>query len=372
MKTVVSIILSSFFLLSCSESQKDYKNLSTAFENDFYVGVALNVDQVFNKTDEKTQQTIQNEFNSIVPENCLKSMFIQPKEGEFFFDEADQYVKYGEDHNMFIIGHALVWHSQAPEWIFVDQEGNDVSREVLIERMRAHIYALAGRYKGRINGWDVVNEAISDNPNEYLRKSKWQQIIGDDFIELAFKFAHEAAPDAELYYNDYNMNTKKKRDDAVRLVKSLQQNGVKISGIGMQAHYGLDTNLEEVETSIQAFAALGVKVMITELDITVLPFPTEEATAEVSTSFEYQQEYNPYADGLPENVSNIHAAKYKDLFAIYLKHSDVITRVTFWGLNDAYSWRNNWPIEGRTDYCLPFDRDNNPKVIHEVIVSLVK
>ena len=368
--SIISLFLLSL-LFSCVSTHKQ-TTLKDVFKDDFHIGIALNVDQVLGHTDEKTQETIKAHFNSTVPENCLKSMFIQPKEGEFFFDEADAYVQYGEDNNMFIIGHALVWHSQAPDWIFVDELGNDVSREVLISRMQNHIFALAGRYKGRIEGWDVVNEAISDNPDEYLRKSKWQQIIGDDFLELAFQFAHEAAPNTELYYNDYNMHYEKKRNDAIKLIKNLQAKGIKISGVGMQAHYGLDTPLEDVEASIVAFADLGIKVMVTELDITVLPFPSEEATAEVSTSFEYQQEYNPYADGLPNDVSVLLAQKYKDLFAIYLKHKDDISRVTFWGLNDAYSWRNDWPIEGRTDYCLPFDRDNNPKAVVDALISLVE
>lgn len=372
MKLSILTLFSLLIMVSCVETKDETQTLKDAFKDDFYVGVALNVDQILGHTDEKTQTTIQSQFSSTVPENCMKSMFIQPKEGEFFFDEADAYVAYGEQHNMFIIGHALVWHSQAPDWIFVDENGNDVSREVLIERMKNHIYTLAGRYKGRIDGWDVVNEAISDNADEYLRKSKWQQIIGDDFLELAFQFASEAAPETELYYNDYNMHTAKKRNDAIKLIKNLQSKGVKISGVGMQAHYGLDTPLEDVEASIVAFAKLGLEIMVTELDITVLPFPSEEATAEVSMSFEYQQEFNPYVDGLPADMAALHAQKYKDLFAIYLKHKADISRVTFWGLNDGYSWRNDWPVVGRTDYCLPFDRENEPKAVHEAILSLVK
>lgn len=372
MKLSILTLFSLLIMVSCVEKTPEPQTLKEAFKDDFYIGVALNVDQILGNTDEKTQTTIQNQFSSTVSENCLKSMFIQPREGEFFFDEADAYVNYGEAHDMFIVGHALVWHSQAPDWIFVDEEGNDVSREVLIDRMRNHIFTLAGRYKGRIDGWDVVNEAISDNPDEYLRPSKWQQIIGDDFLELAFQFASEAAPEAELYYNDYNMHTPKKRNDAVKLIKNLQSKGIKISGVGMQAHYGLDTPLEGVDSSIVAFAELEIKVMVTELDITILPFPSDDATAEVSTSFEYQQEFNPYADGLPADVAAEHAKKYKDLFAIYLKHKDDISRVTFWGLNDGYSWRNDWPIAGRTDYCLLFDRENEPKAAYNAILSLVK
>jgi endo-1,4-beta-xylanase len=368
MKNLI-LLFSALVLMSCGNNTKVQTSLKDAYKDNFFMGVAINVDQM-PSADTKAKDVVEKQFNSLSPENCMKSMYLQPEEGEFFFEESDQYVKYGEENNMFILAHALVWHSQAPRWLFVDDEGNDVSREVLIARMKSHIYTVAGRYKGRINAWDVVNEALSDNPKEYLRKSKWQQIIGDDFLEFAFKFAQEAAPDAELYYNDYNLNQPAKRAAAVKLIKELQAAGVKVSGIGMQAHYSLETSLDEMEKSIQAFSALGIKVMITELDITVLPFPNKSVTAEVSESYEYQTKFNPYVEGVPDSVEQLQVQKYEDFFTLMLKYEDVITRVTFWGLNDKVTWKNNWPMKGRTAYCLLFDRENNPKKVFYKVLEV--
>ena len=207
------------------ESFKE-KSLKGAFKDKFYVGAALGTGFENNPS---VIKLVKNQFNSIVPENCMKSEKIHPKEGEFFWDDADKFVAFGEENNMFIIGHCLVWHSQTPDWLFIDADGNDVSREVLIQRMKDHIIAVVGRYKGRVNGWDVVNEAL-ENDGSY-RQSKWLKIIGEDFIELAFQFANEADPEAELYYNDYSLNNPAKRDGAVRLIRKLKQKDIKIDGM---------------------------------------------------------------------------------------------------------------------------------------------
>ncbi len=255
--------------------------------------------------------------------------------------------------------------------VFVDKDGKDVSREVLIERMKNHIYTVVGRYKGRVNGWDVVNEAIEDDGS--FRKSKFYQIIGEDYIRLAFQFAHEADPKAELYYNDYSMSKKEKRDAVVAMVKNLQSQGVKIDGIGMQGHMTMDfPTLDEEEKSIIAFAGTGVKVMITELDLTVLPPPSNKVSADVALSYEYRKQLNPYPDGLPDSVAQAAHDRYAALFKLFLKHADKIERVTVWGLTDGQSWRNNWPIPGRTDYPLLFDRNYQPKPIVETIIKEAK
>jgi endo-1,4-beta-xylanase len=235
---------------------------------------------------------------------------------------------------MTIIGHTLVWHSQVPNWLFADKGGNDVSREVLIERMKNHIYTLVGRYKGRVYGWDVVNEAVTGSGA--LRKTKWLELIGDDYIELAFKFAHEADPDAELYYNDFGMDNPGKRSGVVNLVRKLQHKGIAIHGIGMQGHYSLGVSLDEVEKSISAFSGLDVNVMMTELDITVLPFPSKKLTADVNKKHMYMKSLNPYPDGLPDSVQQKLTDTYAGLFSIFLNHEGAITRVTFWGLNDGW------------------------------------
>ncbi|MFA7583942.1 MAG: endo-1,4-beta-xylanase [Proteiniphilum sp.] len=357
-------------LLSCSTPQnEEAPSLKKAYQDKFLIGTALNAGHNYG-TDTLGIAVIREHFNAIVAENCMKSMHIQPTEGVFFFDEADHFVQFGEENNMYITGHTLVWHSQAPDWFFINEKGEDVSREVVIERMKNHIYTLVGRYKGRVKGWDVVNEAILDDGS--WRNTKFKEIVGDDYIKLAFQFAHEADPEAELYYNDYAMAQEGKRNSVVELVKQLQAEGIRIDGIGMQGHMGMDyPDINEFEKSIEAFAALGVKVMITEMDITLLPFPAGE-TAEVSLTAEYQEKMNPYAAGLPAEVETAFNKRYSDFFALFLKHSDKISRVTLWGVTDNDTWRNDWPVPGRTDYPLLFGRDYQPKPVVQQLIDLTK
>ncbi|MFC4874369.1 endo-1,4-beta-xylanase [Negadavirga shengliensis] len=313
---------------------------------------------------------IKTHFNSIVAENVMKSGPLQRREGEFDFSLADRFVEFGEDNEMHITGHTLIWHSQAPNWFFTDSQGNDVSREVLIQRMENHIKTVVGRYKGRVKGWDVVNEAILDDGS--YRKSKFFEIIGEEFIPLAFQFAHEADTEAALYYNDYSMSNPGKRQGVISMVKKLQEEGLKIDGIGMQGHVGLDyPSLQEFERSIVAFSDLGVEVMVTELDITVLPSPRANQGAEVSTNFTYQEKINPYKEGLPDSVSEALTERYLDFFKLFIKHQDKISRVTTWGVADHHSWKNNWPVRGRTDYPLLFDRNYQPKPMVSRLVEAV-
>jgi endo-1,4-beta-xylanase len=368
-----ALVVITILVNACSPDGKagPEPTLKEAFAGKFYIGTALNAGQITGK-DSAAVKVIKEQFNAIVAENCMKSENIQPREGEFDFSLADQFVAFGEQNNMWITGHTLIWHSQAPKWFFTDSLGHDVSREVMIERMRDHISTVAGRYKGRVKGWDVVNEAILDDGS--LRNSKFYEIVGEDYVKLAFEFAHQADPDAELYYNDYSMANAGKRDGVVAMVKKLQEQGIRIDGIGMQGHVGLDyPDLAEFEKSIEAFAALGVNVMITEMDITLLPVPDRNVGADVATNFEYQQKMNPYAEGLPDSVNTAFENRYLDFFRLFLKHQDVISRVTLWGVNDAQSWRNNWPVPGRTDYPLLFDRENQPKpVVKRIIQEALK
>ncbi|MDH5826921.1 endo-1,4-beta-xylanase [Sphingobacterium faecium] len=344
--------------------------LKHAFKDKFYIGTALNLDQIWERN-AAAVSVVKDQFNSIVAENCMKSMYLQPREGEFNFKDADRFVAFGEQHGMHIIGHTLMWHSQTPTWFFVDQKGKDVSREVLIERMRKHIHAVVGRYKGRIHGWDVVNEAVLDNGE--LRKSKFYDIIGKDFIKLAFQFAQEADPSAEFYYNDYSTAIPTKRNGIMKLVKEVLDSGVRVDAIGMQEHNGLDNPaLNEVEKTIVDFASLGTKVMVTEMDISVLPHVNPNMGAEISETYRYKKELNPYEEGLPATIATALASRYKDFFKLYLKHHDKITRVTVWGVGDGDSWKNGWPVPGRTDYPLLFDREYKPKAFLKDLVELAK
>lgn len=363
-----------FFFSNCvflsAEDKTEQLSLKDAFKNEFYIGTALNTDQIWG-CDKKSIPVIETEFNSIVAENCMKSMYMQPREGVFNFKDADKFVELGEKNNMYIIGHTLIWHSQTPDWFFRDEAGNDVSREVLIERMKSHITTIVSRYKGRIHGWDVVNEAVEDDGS--LRESKFLQIIGEDYLHLAFEFARSADPDAELYYNDYSMAKANKRNGVLRMIKKLQDKGVKIDGIGMQGHIGLDyPSIIAFEKGIIAFAETGAKVMITEFDINVLPNPQNEVGAEVSLCFEYRKEMNPYADGLPYKIEEQLDNRYIDFFALFLKHQDKISRVTLWGVADQNSWLNDWPMKGRTNYPLLFDREYKAKPVVSEIMDLTK
>ncbi|WP_139263239.1 endo-1,4-beta-xylanase [Flammeovirga pacifica] len=358
-------------LFSCeNQSTEVQTSLKEVYKDKFLLGTALHV-QHTNGLRKESSVVVEQQFNSIVAENCMKPEELHPSEDEYDFTDADVFVQYGEKHNMFIVGHTLIWHSQVPEWFFLNDKGEQCSREELINRMRDHIYTVVGRYKGRVQAWDVVNEAIDDI--EGLRKSKWFEIIGPEYIELAFKFANEADPNAELYYNDYSLILPHRRTEAVRLIKKLQEKGLRVDGIGMQAHYGIDyVKIHEFEKSITDFAALGIKVMLTELDISVLPFPTEEISAEISQKYALVPEFDPFTTSLPDSMQTKLASNYVDLFKILLKHQDKISRVTFWGVNDAHTWRNNWPIEGRTDHPLLFDRKNNPKKAYHAIIELGK
>lgn len=346
------------------------ESLKNAFAGKFYIGTALNQRQITGR-DAASLKVVKHQFNAIAPENCMKIAELQPKEGEFDFSVADKFVEFGELNGMLITGHSLIWHSQAPHWFFTDSLGNDVTRQEMIKRMKNHIETVVGRYKGRIKGWDVVNEAIMEDGS--WRKSKFYQIVGDDFIKLAFQFAHEADPDAELYYNDYNEWYPGKRDAIVKMIRDLKAEGIRIDGIGMQGHVGMEgPSLEEYEKAIVAYGNEGVKVMVTELDMSILPSPRRgNIGADISTNYEYNKEINPYTDGLiPKEKQEEWDAKMAGFFALFLKHSNIITRVTLWGVSDGSSWKNNFPVRGRTDYPLLFDRDLQPKSIVPKLIEL--
>ncbi len=272
---------------SCTEQNSSEDGLKDALEGKFYMGAALNGKIIMGK-DTASMNILQQHFNSVTAENVMKSGPIQPVEGEFVFEVPDRLIELGVQNNLYVVGHCLVWHSQAPRWFFVDEEGNDVVREVLIERMKTHIFTVVGRYKGKVDAWDVVNEAFEDDGT--WRQSPFYRIIGDDFIHLAFKFAHEADPAAEFMYNDYNLYIPSKRDAVIKLVMSLKEAGLQIDGVGMQGHYGLNSpSNEDLVNSIVAFSETGVQVHITELDISVLPSPYENAGANISNKAEYTE-----------------------------------------------------------------------------------
>ena len=357
------ILLMAMLLPSCSGEEEGLKD---AFEGDFLIGTAMNMPQITGR-DTMAQPFIVKHFNSVTAENCMKWERIHPEPDMYEFTLADSMVAFAVRNNITVIGHVLVWHSQTPDWVFQDSLGNLLSRDALLERMRDHISTVVGRYRGKITGWDVVNEAVDEDGS--LRQTKWLQIIGEDYIEKAFQYAHEADPDAELYYNDYNNEERAKRSGVIPIIKNLQEKGIRIDGVGIQGHWHLDSpDFTVVDESISEYAALGMQVMLTEMEINVLPTPGWLYGADISKIAQYSDSLNPYVEGLPDSVETQLNERYADLFRLLLKHREAVSRVTFWGLHDGYSWKNGWPIPGRTNYPLLFDRNYQPKPAYYAVI----
>jgi endo-1,4-beta-xylanase len=346
--------------------------LKEVFKNDFRIGAALSLDQISGREPEALA-LVGKQFNTITPENILKWEEVHPEPNRYNFEPADCYVAFGERNKMFIIGHTLVWFYQTPAWVFQDESGKPLSRDGLLARMRDHIFTVMGRYKGRIHGWDVVNEAIVDDGQ--FRRNKWLEIIGEDYVQKAFEYARRADPGAQLYYNDYDEEKPAKCEGIVRLIRSLQSKGIRVDGVGIQGHWFLDyPSLQEIETSFLTLAKLGVKLMITELDVGVLPFYAVDSPMVELSSFdpEAQKKHNPYPDSLPDSVQQTLANRYAELFSLFHKHRDQISRVTFWAVHDGQSWRSYLPIRGRADYPMLFDRQLKPKPAFWAVVKMME
>ena len=342
-------------------------SLSDRYKDLFHLGAAINEDIILGK-DLQSKNIVTSEFNSITPENSLKWMFLQPFPNKFNFGAADKYVELGIKNNMHIVGHALVWHNQLAD--FMKTTG---SRSEFKKHVENHINTVVSRYKGKIDAWDVVNEAFNENGS--LRPSVFKKQMGDNYIEDVFKLAETADPDADLIYNDYNLYKPAKRAGVLKMVKKLQENGTKINAIGVQAHWRLNSpSLMEIEQIILDISDLGVEVMFTELDVTVLPNPWELVGAEVTqnfSKFEGDPKMDPYPKALPKSVEKQLAKRYEDIFKLFIKHQDKISRVTFWGVMDKHSWLNDWPIKGRTNYPLLFDRNYQPKKAYNKLINLI-
>lgn len=344
--------------------------LKDAFKGYFLVGAALNPAQ-FEERDARGAALVRAQFNTISPENVLKWQLVHPRPDAYAFEASDKYVAFGEKYHMFIVGHTLVWHSQVPQWVFQNDKGEPLDREGLLKRMREHILTVVGRYRGRIAGWDVVNEALNEDGT--LRQTPWLKIIGEDYMVKAFEYAHEADPNAELYYNDYSVENPAKRKGAVDLIKKLQAAGVKVHAIGLQGHDKMEwPTVEQQDATIAAFKDLGIQVNITELDVDVLPAASQQRTADVGLNVEAQARLNPYTGGLPETVQQALAKRYADLFEVFCKYRGTVSRVTFWGVTDGDSWLNGWPVRGRTSYPLLFDRQGQPKPAFQAVIGTAR
>ena len=369
-------------LISVHSQDTNKKGLSDDYKDHFmigtiYHGAVLGNDNQ-NPNQKKEFEITNREFNAITAENCMKPMYLIDENGAYDFEESDAFVAYAQSNGLTIIGHTLVWKNSAPDWFFKGDDGKVVSRDVLIQRLEAYIETVVTRYKGKIAYWDVVNEAVdifrTKDGQKYakLKSTPWHDIIGDDYIKIAYEAAHRADPDCKLLYNDFNMYQKEKIDFIIAMVKNLRVQGVPIHGIGSQGHMFMQHPLlEEVEYWLKACSKANIPLHITEMDISVLPNAWKHKGASVEDRFDLAAEFNPYSKGVPERVLKQQARRYKALFKLFLKYSSNIERVTFWGVWDGNSWRNYLPMQGRTDYPLLFDRNFKKKPAYHALKALV-
>lgn len=381
-------LITSFFLIvaiavSAYGQGNTPKALKEAYAGKFLIGAANDLSII----SDAEAANIKMHYNIITPENCMKPQPIHPSEDKYNFVTSDALVDWCQKNGLKVWGHTLAWHSQSPQWFFQDKNaaaaeaanqaetpaaatnaprpganrantGPQASREVILERLKSHIMTVVGRYKGKITGWDVFNESIADGGDgttENLRTYSWYEAVGPEVITLAFKWAHEADPDTELYYNDYNIeqgavkNTGK-HASSLLLLKRLIAEGAPITGVGIQGHWHLDTNLEDVEKAIENYASLGLRVSITELDVTATGHNSGETGVRLGDRTIPAENYQKQAE------------VYKKLFEILTRHADVIDRVTFWGLSDTRSWR-------RGQDALLFDGQLNPKPAFNAVIE---
>jgi endo-1,4-beta-xylanase len=296
-------------------------------------------------------ELILRQFNSLTPENAMKMGPIHPEENRYYWKAADSIVDFAQRHGLRVRGHNLCWHENTPRWLFKDSLGNPVSKEVLLRRLKDHIMTVVGRYKGKVYAWDVVNEAIADDSTILLRNSPWYQICGDEFISKAFEYAHEADPEAQLFYNDYNTERPEKRERIYRLLNQLVDAKVPITGVGIQGHWSIfEPSEKDLAATIRRFGSLGLKIQVTELDISIYPWEKERRDLRPGES-----------DSLTAELEQKQADQYRKVFTVFRQYKSFINGVTFWNVSDRDSWLNRYPVKGRRNYPLLFDRNLQPK-----------
>jgi len=364
MKKLVIVLLASaslsFFVIEGCKSgkvqkqQASDKGLKDYYKDYFTVGAAVSPQGL--KRPEESQLIIQH-FGSMTPENAMKMGPIHPRENEYYWKDADSIAAFAREHHLKLRGHTLCWHNQTPRWLFIDSSKNTVdtvSKEVLLKRLKDHITAVVTRYKDVVYAWDVCNEVISDNPNEYFRNSAWYRICGEDFVAKAFEYAHEADPNALLFYNDYNETNPVKRAKIIKMVKGLKDAGVPIQGVGLQSHWSIHNLTEgQVDSTINDFAKLGLKVQITELDMKVQP-----ANNRPDSTVGYTREREA-----------LQTEQYEMVFRLFRKYRNVISSVTFWNVSDRNSWLDR---RGGKAYPLLFDTTYQPKKAYWQVVNFNK
>ena len=348
------LLLSVLTVGHAQESSISVKGLKDYYRGHFPMGVAIRPSSV----DGEEASLIIKHFESVTAENAMKMGPIHPRENEFNWKDADVIVDFAEKNNLKLRGHTLCWHNQAPSWMFKDSEGNDTSKEVLLKRLKDHINAVVSRYKGKIYAWDVVNEVIDDDDLKYFRESPWYKICGDEYIKKAFEYAHEADPNALLFYNDYNTESPGKRDRIYKMLKQLLDQKVPIHGVGLQGHWSIFGPTEqELRQSIEKFSSLGLQIQITELDISV--YKSENTRRD-------RGQIEP--DIFTPEMEAKQLEQYKMVFKVFREYKEKITGVTFWNVSDKSSWLDNFPVRGRKNYPLLFDQDFKPKKAYWEVV----
>lgn len=342
-------------------------SLQGKFGSRFVVGVALG-GRLPDDYSTAERDLILHQFGSVTPENCMKMAEIQPKEGEFHFEQADALVAFAERSRLQVVGHTLVWakDDRTPAWVFRDGD-KPASRELVLERMRTHIRTVVSRYRGKIGAWDVVNEALDDT-EPYLRPSQWLSIAGPEFVARAFAWAHEADPAATLIYNDYNVESAGKRPKLLRLIRELREQHVPLGAIGIQGHWEVDqVPLRDIEALLVALKEQGLKVMVSELDLGVVPRGPWWANG--GKDRDQVARTDPLAGGCPPDVLDRQARQYAELFRLFSAHAEAVGRVTFWDLHDGRSWLNSFPWR-HAEYPLLFDRQAAPKPAFRAVMEV--
>ena len=367
-KTYLLLALAGAITLTGCVSMKEGPNkvagLKDAYAKKFLIGTAGDVPRGYSAIE---LANIKSNYNIITPENCMKPQPTHPSENVYDFRTPDALVAWCQTNNIKVWGHTLAWHAQTPNWFFQGTNGQQVTREVAMERLSNHIHTVVGHFKGQVYGWDVVNEAINDQgggKTENLRNDSWVRAIGPDFLTMAFKWAHEADPKAKLYYNDYNIDQDTNYDQAtprysgkhassMLLLKRLIKDGAPIDGVGIQGHWHLYNNISDIEKAITDYESLGLKISISELDVT--------ATGSNSGAFGGGGGGGAVtADALQKQ-----AEIYAKMFDIFNRHAKSMSRVTFWGISDTRSWR-------RGQAPLVFDGQLNPKPAYQAILDVTK
>jgi endo-1,4-beta-xylanase len=332
------------------------KGLKDYYKGYFPIGVAVSARDI---KDPQEIALILTQFNSLTPENAMKMGPIHPEENRYNWRDADSIVAFAQAHGLKVRGHNLCWHEQTPKWLFRDTAGNLVTKEILLKRLRDHITTVVKRYKGKIYAWDVINEAVDDDSTKFLRNSLWYQVCGYDFIIKAFEYAHEADPDAILFYNDYNTERPEKRERVYRLLKMLVEAKVPINAVGIQAHWSIyEPDQKNLVETIKEFSSLGLKIQITELDISIYPWEKNRRSLRASDS-----------DAYTPDLEKKQTDQYAMVFNICRQYKDVITGVTFWNISDKHTWLDEYPVLGRKNYPLLFDQNFLPKKAYWKVVD---